>query len=237
MNTIVIGLGFEMRNGKDTVARFIHEKYGREFGGPYDIVVRPLAAALKRKVNAFAEQHGGFQTFMAALQSSPKAFGYYGGELPEWVVLDKDPDMTDPYCPLGKHRKVLQFFGTEAGRHNDPFMWIMALSAYMQERQPQFLLVPDLRFRNEMAWVRSVGGDTVWVNRSDFKTDDAQAKRHVSETELVGAKFDYELHCEDNLDELRRLSHELFEHIVESRNFVPMSSPLVNVRHFEPTTA
>lgn len=227
LDSIVIGLGHKARNGKDSVAKFIARKYGTANGGPYSIVIMPFAAALKAEVNAAAVKYGGFMGLMTALVTRPREFGLQQAP-PEWVKLDADPDMSDPLCPMGKHRKLLQFWGSEFRRAQNPWYWVLRLDAMIRAMQPKphFVLVTDVRFANEMAWVKAVGGDTVKVTREGFV--DVASANHQSETALLGAKFDYEIVCEDNLEELERLSHELFEVIVADHFPPPPDTPFVS---------
>lgn len=231
LNTLVIGLGRQARNGKDTVARFIYEKYGKDCGGEYKIAITPFALALKREANEAAVKYGGFMNLMQAMYDTPKAFGLAAPPQLEdgtYVTLDKNPDMSDPLCPMGKHRLLLQWWGTEYRRKVDPNYWVKKLTAYLQQTQPSIALVPDMRFPNEARWVKSLGGDTVLVQRTGWENP-PELNSHYSERALLDWKFDHEIHCEDNLDALRTCAYELFDLVMAPHVRVVPEHPLVQV--------
>lgn len=203
--TIVVGFGHKARNGKNTAVSTIIEK----FKDTYDIREYSFAAALKREVNEAAGACGGLPQLIEWLS---REIG-----LPAYVKLDPNPDMTDPMCPQGKHRTLLQWWGTEYRRNNDEEYWVKKLAATIKADNPQFALISDMRFPNELAWVEShlSGGWSVKVTRQGYLDKNIKAD-HPSETALDDAEFDIEINVLDGeLEDLKRSAVAAFEHIIE----------------------
>jgi hypothetical protein len=60
-------------------------------------------------------------------------------------------------------------------------------------------IIPDLRFNVEMAWVKSVGGITIRVERN---IQPVSLDIHRSETELDGVKFDHTIENNGTIEDL-----------------------------------
>jgi hypothetical protein len=172
---ILFGLGYRARSGKDTAAA----EMKKQRGDAYKIDIIPFAKALKQEVNAAALAAGGMEKLF--INISP----------PEWVQLEAEPDMTDPLCPFGKFRKFLQWWGSEFRRAENPRYWLDKHAASVEESTADIILVPDLRFPNEMAYILEQG-EAVRVDR-----DDLPPATHISETALADAT-DWSLILDNN---------------------------------------
>ena len=215
---LLIGIGFRARNGKDTVAKEIIKARG----GQYDIRKYAFADELKKEYTQAVEfmvvQHNvSEQDAVARLCDwADKLCVQHGYKdaigQPLRISYDPAPDMTDPLCPYGKQRLLLQFWGTEYRRFQNPFYWIGKLQTTLDKEKPQVALVTDLRFPNEYWFVKNrMDGVTVKVERYGFDN----GMTHASESKLDGYQFDYELICPDNsLEELKRDAVVLFDAIV-----------------------
>jgi hypothetical protein len=102
--------------------------------------------------------------------------------LPSWVQLDADVDMTDPLCPYGKWRTLLQWWGGEYRRSQDRKYWVKRLAERIQTDAPEVALISDMRYPNEAQWVKEVGGFIVRVRRLGF----TPVNEHISETAFDG---------------------------------------------------
>lgn len=188
IDSVVIGFGFRMRSGKDTAVEEIIKQRGLVdprattlgYGGDrYDIRRYSFADALKREVTAAALKCGGMQQLFGG---TPAMFVQANGsflELPEWVQFDPNAPMDDPECPLGKQRALLQFWGSEYRRSIDPEYWVRQLAQRIELEKPQIALISDMRFPNEMVFVKQ-HGETVRVDR-----DGLPPATHASETALA----------------------------------------------------
>ena len=212
LNTVVVGLGFKARSGKDTAAAAIIKARSADF----DVRRYAFADALKREVNAAANEAGGMFALFNDLQV--RGAGLPNGkriQLPEWVKYDPNPDMSDPLCPLGRQRTLLQWWGTEYRRAVNPFYWVLALEQVVFQERPQFALITDMRFLNEFLWVKhKMSGHTIRFDRVGF-SDVNVNPTHASETELERAAFDYTIVAEDgNVSELASDAVTVFDMIV-----------------------
>jgi len=62
--------------------------------------------------------------------------------------------------------RLLQLVGTRE-REKNPSVWLDALYGWMQDRQPQWAIVTGLRYANEYALIRAMGGYVLGVVRPD----------------------------------------------------------------------
>lgn len=180
---VVVGFGFKARHGKDTAAKTIIERFAARF----DVRKYAFADMLKQEVNAAIEKAGSVVELFAEMQDV----------LPNWAQIETDPDMTDPLCPYGKYRTLLQWWGTEYRRAQDVDYWWKFLDKKIAEDRPQFALITDLRFPNEAEWIYYLKGFKVRVERLSF---DSGTNAHQSEQllEQVPKNFwDYTIEHQD----------------------------------------
>ncbi len=164
IDSVVIGFGFRARSGKDTaVAEIIKQRglikdsYGEAVIGyapeRYDIRKYGFATALRAEVDGALKRAGG--AFSLLVANRPTHFVQANEnliELPDWVVLDENPEFNAQY-PLGKQRTLLQWWGTEYRRSIDDAYWVRQLAQQIELEKPQIALISDMRFPNEMALV------------------------------------------------------------------------------------
>jgi hypothetical protein len=194
IDSVVIGFGYRARSGKDTaVAEIIKQRGLIPVGTPqtwdekndaylwehYDIRKYSFADALRKEVEAAINRAGG--AFSLLVANRPTHLMQANGEfieLPDWVVLEINPEINEQY-PLGKQRTLLQWWGTEYRRSIDSEYWVRQLAQRIELEKPQIALITDMRFPNEMAWVKQYG-ETVRVDR-----DGLPPSTHASETALA----------------------------------------------------
>lgn len=211
VSTLIVGLGHKARNGKDTAAQAILDARA----DVYDIKRVAFGDALKKELNEAAVEYGG----MFALYQHGISHGFLlpNGQflkLDKWVKFESEADMTDPLCPLGKQRYLLQWWGSEyRRRHCDAFYWVRKMKEVVESINSQVVIVPDVRFMNEYLWVKANGGSTIRVEREGFTSP---ASIHPSEHELDRVIFDYDIRVkEGDTEELKRDAVTLFDTIMD----------------------
>lgn len=209
---LVVGLGYKARHGKDTVAQTIISARSNQ----YDVRRYAFADELKKEYTVAVEARldDGYVLEQAVRELCAMANqDCVERGLDFRVEYDPNPDMTDPLCPYGKQRTLLQWWGTEYRRHQNPFYWIKKLEAVIKRDQPQIALITDMRFPNEFYWVKNhMNGVVVKVERLGYDN----GLTHSSERMLDGKKFDYEVMAPPfNLPELERDALELFDVMIQ----------------------
>lgn len=108
-------------------------------------------------------------------------------------------------------RLMLQKMGTEACRNNlADNIWIAALEKRIQGYQD--VVVSDVRFPNEIDFVRSVGGVIVQVKRGVDPTPGELSTMHVSETAWNDVTPDMVIENNGTLEELKVNVSKLLTH-------------------------
>lgn len=203
MSQLILGLGHKARHGKDSFAFAVEEYYAKLNGtgakhlpGYHPVIVQrhAFANALRKEVNDFLGTHQG----SVFLDGAPEVF-VEDIRLPDWVKKDPNPEFT-PLTPRGKHAKLLQWWGTEYRRAQDPQYWVKNWKAGINP-QADVVITTDMRFLNEAAAIREIGGFTVNVVRlnADGKPyiDPTRPATHQSEIDLDGYNYDYAIHSKD----------------------------------------
>jgi hypothetical protein len=216
IQSIIFGFGHRARSGKDTAAVMVKEGRGipkgpaRQLTGNwadmgigrgkldvsplYDIRVYSFAGELKREVNENAMKSGGMiRLFDEGLRVPDGGYLQENGNiipLPEWVQYEENPDMTDPLCPYGKQRTLLQWWGTEFRRSVNENYWVDKLAERIAEEKPEIAIITDMRFPNEMRFVQKYG-EAIRVDRPSLPPLQGAAGVHASELALANVPEDY----------------------------------------------
>jgi hypothetical protein len=204
----VIGFGHRARSGKDTAAAFIVQERGEEYG----VKSYSFARALKEEVTAAALNAGGMRNLW-----NPSMWFYQENgnliQLPDWVVFEEDAPVDD-LCPLGKQRTLLQWWGTEFRRSVNTNYWVDRLAETIAKENPRVALITDMRFPNEMDFVKQCGGDMVRVDRPSLPPLNGAAGAHPSELALANVP-DWEwtaiLKNDGTLEEFKVKTLKLFD--------------------------
>lgn len=118
-------------------------------------------------------------------------------------------DLNDPYWQARKEevipalgvspRRLMQTLGTEWGRVMiNPDMWLIMAQQRLLAHGPG-MVIPDVRFENEAAWVRKHGGRIIHLTRPNTKAVEA----HASEAGIVFVDTDVALFNTGTLEELQ----------------------------------
>lgn len=205
--TRIIGIGHQARQGKDTAALFIKEQFpNTEILHFADGVYREATNAA-RKLPLFKRTNSDNGEFFDILvkgfdEGEAETLRFAAEAIPSLKSLF-DRCGIDVYWGMDeKDGEVLQIWGTDFRRKFFGYdFWVkmtMNLVEQMLEREipPDFIIIPDTRFYNEVEAVRNAGGDYVKVYRRNPKTGEQflatdRNNNHVSETELLDVLPDY----------------------------------------------
>lgn len=109
-------------------------------------------------------------------------------------------------------RELLQEYGTEVRRGDNPDYWVHKWQeAFYESRSPR-IVVPDMRFENEWDAILTKGGQVWRVERPR-----ASLGTHKSETDLDNKAFDIRIQNEGTLDQLHKAVDVLMEKYFERR--------------------
>ena len=99
-------------------------------------------------------------------------------------------------------RLILQKMGTEACRHGiADNIWIAALEKRIQGYDD--VVISDVRFPNEINFIRSAGGVIVRVKRGDDPSPEELSKMHISETAWNSFTPDYTMVNDSTMENLK----------------------------------
>lgn len=107
-------------------------------------------------------------------------------------LLEKDPDDMSPYLT---NREVLQIFGTEICRKMYPDCWVLATLNQIYDENPDYALIADVRFPNEIQSMKLGGEFELFQERIDPNPYILRLTRnplnltHISETALDDFDF------------------------------------------------
>jgi hypothetical protein len=222
IQSIIFGFGYRARSGKDTVVAAILE--GRS--NLYKIKRYGFADELKREVNEAALKSGGMRNlFSDGLRGEGCGFLQTNGNvipLPEWVQPDPNAPMDDPFCPLGKERLLLQWWGGEFRRGADPDYWIKKVAQHISEDNPEVALISDVRYLNEVRFVQKYG-EAIKVDRPGLPSLHGAAGVHASELALADFQdWDDVIVNDANLETLRERALFSFDMLLSS---IPSARP------------
>ena len=124
-------------------------------------------------------------------------------------------DLSDPYWQARKEepipalgvspRRMMQTLGTEWGRQLiNPDLWLIMAHQRLLQNGPG-MVISDVRFDNEAAWIRKHGGRIIHVIRPDAKAVEA----HASEDGIEMQDTDARLFNSGTLEELQLSVREL----------------------------
>jgi hypothetical protein len=227
IQSLVFGFGHRARHGKDAAAAAIIERRAGNGPGWYDIRRYAFAKELKQEVVKNALGSGGMhRLFDDGLRIDGAGYMQTNGNviaLPDWVQYESNPDMTDPDCPLGKQRSLLQWWGTEYRRNADPDYWVKKVAKHIAEDNPEIALITDVRFPNELQFCMEYG-ETIKVERRNPDGSLYAAPgvtKHASEEALAwlpNSLWSAILTNDGTLEELQEAAVQIFDRLLDKIN-------------------
>jgi hypothetical protein len=177
-NTKIIGLAGPAGAGKDTVADYIVDRSTRNAAENW-----PLGLKL-----AFADP----------IREAVKAiFGWDDEDLASRAMKEAEDNLFGV-----SPRYAMQTLGTEWGRETiNEDLWLLAMRRRIGQLgdHVRLVVIPDVRFENEVKLVHDLGGRVMWVDRPDVRP----VGDHVSE-QLDPAWCDGTIYNHGTLAELPR---------------------------------
>jgi hypothetical protein len=223
--TLILGLGNKARHGKDSFATAVDNYFAKmdaaasKHGLKHTFIVIQqiaFADALYKEVNEWLQTSEGkrFRGLGGSLLNKHyeieagnqtddiSAGGIYLGQkgkppviLPDWVEPTPNAEVSTR-APFGKHAKLLQWWGAEYRRSQDQEYWVKKWRATINPKA-NIVIATDMRFFNEAAAVKSIGGFTIQVNRKNANgtpfVDPSRDANHPSETQLDGYNYDFQI--------------------------------------------
>ena len=195
----ILGIAGQAGSGKDTVANLLVDNF------PSKIVVIALADPLKRIVRT--------------------VFGFEHEQL--WGPTERRAERSSLFPDGPTAREALQLLGTEWGRRLYPDIWVrLAMqaawsvlsgrgrhsphtgidSAGVLYTPPELVVIPDVRFDNELTAIQEVGGEVWLVWRPGIVAPAGGLVGHASE---VGFSFDQVNAVLDNTGTLEDLEAQV----------------------------
>ena len=105
------------------------------------------------------------------LEQMPPELLHFPRQLDAWDNVTPDEVWAKPTTP--NMRALLQWWGTEYRRAKDPLYWVRRVAHAIEPERDYF--ITDVRFPNEVALVRALGGVIVRIERG------APVNGHISE--------------------------------------------------------
>jgi hypothetical protein len=207
---LLIGFGNKARQGKDEAAQAVKNyfedksyQWNEAFndGRSVKVGIFKFATALYEEVNAWLKvttQDGNAYDPLGSYVVPPDSTnGETYTPLPDWVKPEPNAEISQ-LAPYGKHPLLLQWWGTEYRRKQDPHYWVKKLlNSVLKDSKLDIVLITDVRFLNEAAGIRHAGGYMVRIQRLDesgtqYLSPDRDPL-HRSEIELDNYIWDFEL--------------------------------------------
>lgn len=182
---MIVGIAGKAASGKTTAAHFMAEHLQGE------VKIIPMAQVLRDEVELFLRGIG-------AEEYVPLVYGCQDDKVKVFYI---DAQRAAEACPKWPHfitdhadiqnqsdrtavtvRRILQWWGTEYRRTEDPDYWTKAWTKKVEsfDLENIHILIDDVRFMNELDTVRAKDGLIIKIERPGFNG----AGNHASETSL-----------------------------------------------------
>lgn len=203
---MILGFAGKAATGKTTAAKYLQPLLDKE------CKIIPMAMVLRDEVEAF----------LRAIDAEASVPLVYGCQDDKVRIFYVDEQKALEQCSKWTHfitehqeiqdrsgltavtvRRILQWWGTEYRRAQDPDYWTKAWGRKISEYDVEqiYVLVDDVRFMNELKVIKEHGGLIVKIERPGFDG----ANNHASETSLDDyADWDGKILNDGTLQEFER---------------------------------
>ena len=208
----VLGLAGQAGVGKDTCADYLVKAYGFVKFAFSDALYAEVQAAYGLPDQSLLRDRETKEIPSAALAIGRCADGEFAILAGQLLALSGAWDVLD--MPLSP-RQVLQWWGTEYRRAQDPHYWLNKNDDWLRkvqadplypEHAPQYFVNTTVRFENEREWINTGAWGQLWqgnvwhIRREGI----APVAVHVSETELPVLPPERQLWNNDSIERLYR---------------------------------
>lgn len=174
-----------------------------------------LAGSGKDTVRGLLERFHGYtgMAFADPLRGMLASLLQSAGHSPTWMV---DREMKEREIPnLGtSYRHLAQTLGTEWGRYIDPDLWVKIAASKITNTSPGGRhVISDVRFANEVAWIKNQGGLIIRIIRPGVEP----VRSHVSESNVNDLDWDYTILNKGSIDDLRNAVDRGLEYLERSQ--------------------
>ena len=186
---MIVGLTGPARCGKNTIADHLVAKYGFTRLAFSDALYREVAEAFDVPEQVFRDDGCKERCLFPITQCRAPEFVDVLASIykltPETRTLQERSGVLSPHWPYSP-REILQWWGTEYRRAQDPDYWVKKLDEALQKHFsasavfPLKLAVDGVRFANEEAYLRGLVGFEMW---HIYRPGGPAVASHVSEVE------------------------------------------------------
>jgi hypothetical protein len=171
----MVGLSGLARSGKDTIADYLVKQHG--------FVKFSFSDALYYEVSEAFEVPVSFLHDAATKDTPSDLMSLFRCRVPEFHQMCLNEELVPHSFSMVSPRKILQWWGTEFRRKQDPDYWIKKAAEWYEYAAPARAVNTSVRFNNEAAWIRNYGGAVWRVSRVDRMANDNPV--HISEAPLI----------------------------------------------------
>lgn len=115
--------------------------------------------------------------------------------------------------------RAMQLMGTEFGRQMiHPDIWLLLMTRRIREGNCEGVVIPDIRFQNEVDFIHSRGGVVLFVNRPVMFTEAEKGQRdphHASEQGVSTSSMDYAISNNGSLQDLKEKVQEFVNTVID----------------------
>ena len=219
---ILLGLAGTAGSGKDSVADYLVQRYRFIKFSFSDALYREVTAAFDLPDESLLRDRATKEQETPLLSMTNCSDDEFA-DMVQGMFAPEDHTSFTPHSP----RWVLQVWGTEYRRVQDPDYWIDRAEEWIStmynfpqhpEHRPQLFVNTSVRFPNERDWIHDLEGN-VWHLRREAAVPVAG---HVSETPLPVLENEREIFNNYTLDYLHKGVDQL---LTSSAKFVRMEPP------------
>lgn len=204
---LILGITGHHNTGKTTVAQLLQTHADARAMAFSDGIYAEVAQAFEISIIDLAQRQGKNQPqrLLALQNCTDKAFA-------QAALPHAEGDLQTPRSP----RQILEWWGTEYRRAQNPNYWVEATAAriahYRSHHCTRPIVLADVYKHNEAALIRALGG-TIWrIERPGHE----QRTAHATSTEHLQIQADLTLH---NIADVGHLQHLVLTHWDELQRY------------------